>query len=203
MKMWNFLYTMFGVACIIASCTSSIPGSKNNFSESAERRTYSWAETKTDPADKLPRPIAYADKGMRAEVNNQLTKLGWQEVSNDPELLLSYDVLIQKTPEMVNGPINSNPLKTFYFNPVTDRWVSISFPAQFDNYQVYEIPPKEGTVILTITDAKTDQLIRQVWTVQKMNYTRFKQKGITTTVRNMINKLTRHVTDSPKLALTD
>jgi hypothetical protein len=189
MKLWNFLYTIILIACLFAACTNSAVVAKHDYEEPVAARTYAWIATKADPRDEFPRPISYADNNMRKAVANYLGKLGWREVSSHPDLLVSYDVLIEKTPAQVNGPIDPEPLKSLYFNPTTHRWVNLPFPSQFSKYQLYEVPPREAVVMLHITDARTDQLLWQAWTLQKMDYTRFKQTEVNKSVRNIFNKL--------------
>jgi hypothetical protein len=52
---------------------------------------------------------------------------------------------------------------------------TIYYPSQFVGYQTYEVPVKERTITITMTDARTDKVAWQAWTTERLNYARLTQ----------------------------
>jgi hypothetical protein len=75
-----------------------------------------------------------------------------------------------------------------YYNPYRRGWGTIYYPSQFIGYQNYEVPVKEGTITITMTDARTDKVVWQAWTTEKLNYARITPDEINKSVRNIFNK---------------
>jgi hypothetical protein len=55
-------------------------------------------------------------------------------------------------------------------------------------YQVYESPVREGTITVTLIDAKTDKNIWQGWTTERLDNSRITDSEITRSVRNIFGK---------------
>jgi hypothetical protein len=121
-------------------------------------------------------------------VNAELNKLGWREVSDNPDAFVSYDILVERTTEHRSDPVYSRPFTRMYYNPFARRWSTIYYPSQFIGYQNYEAPVKEGTVTISITDSKSDKVVWQGWTTENLNYSRITDAEIDKSVRNIFNK---------------
>jgi len=50
------------------------------------------------------------------------------------------------------------------------------------------VPVKEGTVSITKTDAKTDKVVWQGWTVEELNYSRITTEEIAASVQHIFAK---------------
>lgn len=188
MKFLNFLKTLFPAFLLITGCSSPVYVQKDDATNMANYRTYMWVETRASENDSAERAHAYADISVHNAVNAELRKLGWQEVTQDPDALVSYDILVERSIEQRTDPIYSQPITRYYYNPRFRRWSSIYFPSQFLGYQSYEVPVKEGTITITIQDANTDKSIWQGWTTENMNYSRFTSDEISKSVRNIFKK---------------
>ncbi len=151
-------------------------------------KTYTWVHTSATQEDDSDRAVAYADIGVRNAVNAELRKSGWQETEENPDVLLSYDILVESGVERKSDPVYSSPFTRYYFNPRTRRWNSIYFPSQFMGYQSYEVPVKEGTITISIVDARTDKAVWQGWTTENMNYARFTGDEIARAVKNIFRE---------------
>jgi hypothetical protein len=147
-----------------------------------------WVNTQAAQNENGTRPISYADVSVRNAVNSELNKLGWREVSADPDMLISYDVLVESSVEQRSDPVYSGSFIRWYYNPYSRRWVSLYYPSQFLGYQSYEVPVKEGTVTISMMDARTDKVVWQGWTTENMNYSRLTDEDISKSVRNIFNK---------------
>jgi hypothetical protein len=118
--------------------------------------------------DKTIPPTAFIDLSVRNAVNKELSKKGWTEVSTNPDLLISYDVLVKRTLEQKSDPLYTQPLTRLFFNPFTGHWITIYFPTEFIGYTTYTVPVKEARVTITMADTKTEKVIWQGWTVEDL-----------------------------------
>ncbi len=188
MKLWKFLGIVALVGLSTVSCKSPVYVQKDESVNLRNYHTYAWVETRAGENDNSKRATAYADITVRNAVNAELAKQGWRKVSNTPDVLLSYDVLVERSTEQQSDPVYSQPFTRWYYNPYMRRWGSIYYPSQFVGYQSYEAPVKEGTITVTMTDARTDKVAWQAWTTERLNYSRLTQDEINKSVRNIFNK---------------
>lgn len=147
-----------------------------------------WVDTHASQDDHSARAAAYADISVRNAVNAELKDIGWQEVSDQPDILLSYDVLVRRSSEQRTDPLYSRPFTRMYFNPYRKTWSTIYYPSQFIGFQDYSVPVKEGTITISMMDAKTDKRVWQGWTTETLNYSRLTDDEISRSVKNIFNK---------------
>ncbi|MES1215886.1 MAG: DUF4136 domain-containing protein [Bacteroidota bacterium] len=188
MKTTNKLWTIFFAGLLIAGCSNPVYVQKDDSVNLENYHTYMWVDTRANENDNSARAAAFADISVHNAVNSELNKLGWREVSSDPDALVSYDLLVERTTEQRSDPVYSRPFTRAYYNPYTRRWSTIYYPSQFYGYDTYQVPVKEGTVTINIMDSKTDKLIWQGWTTERMNNTRLTDNEISRNVRNIFNK---------------
>ncbi|HEX2629769.1 MAG TPA: DUF4136 domain-containing protein [Chitinophagaceae bacterium] len=188
MKVWKYWYTIAFAGVIIAGCSAPVHVQKDDAVDLNNYKTYMWVDTRANENDNASRAAAYADIAVRNAANEQLRKMGWQEVSENPDALVSYDILVERSVDQRSDPVYSQPFTRVYYNRFSRRWNTIYFPSQFVGYQNYEVPVKEGTITISIMDSKTDKAIWQGWTTDNMNYSQFTSEEITRSVRNIFNK---------------
>jgi hypothetical protein len=188
MKLWKYLYSVVFVAMLAIGCSSPVHVQKDESVNLANYKTYMWVDTRANENDNSERGSAYADISVHNSVNAELSKMGWREVSDNPDALVSYDVLVERSSEQRSDPVYSQPFTRTYFNRFTRRWNTIYYPSRFVGYDTYQVPVKEGTVTISLMDAKTDKTIWQGWTTENMNYARLTDDEISRSVRNIFNK---------------
>jgi hypothetical protein len=189
MKTWKYWYTIaFAGAIIMAGCSAPVHVQKDDSVNLGNYKTYMWVDTRSNENDNSARAAAYADISMRNAVNAQLNRMGWREVDDNPDAMVSYDILVERSVDQRSDPVYSQPMTRVYYNRFSRRWSTIYYPSQFVGYQNYEVPVKEGTITVSIMDAKTDKAIWQGWTTDNMNYNRFTEEEIARSVRNIFNK---------------
>jgi len=147
-----------------------------------------WVDTRANENDKSSKATAYADISIHNSVNAELNKLGWREVNDNPDALVSYDVLVERSIDQRSDPVYSRSFTRMYYNPYTRRWGTIYYPSQFLGYQNYEVPVKEGTITISILDSHSDKIVWQGWTTENLNYSRLTENEIDRSVRNIFNK---------------
>jgi len=189
MKLLKFLGVISISSLAITSCQSPVYVQKDESVNLKNYHTYAWVETKANDHDGSQRAMAYADASVRDAVNSELSKEGWRGVKDNPDVLLSYDILVERSTQQQSDPLYSQPFTRMYYNPYRGRWGTIYYPSQFLGYQNYEVPVKEGTITITMTDANTDKIVWQAWTTEQLNYAQLTRGEINKSVRNIFNKL--------------
>ena len=169
MKKINAGGVIIGFVALLTSCSTPAYVEKDNSVNLSDYKTYMWVDVKANENDASGRPIAFADVSVHNTVNAELNNWGWREVSDDPDVLLSYDVLVERNVETQNDPVYSQPYSRLYYNRFTRRWSSIYYPSQFLGYQQYQVPVKEATVTITMMDADSAKKIWQGWTTERLS----------------------------------
>jgi hypothetical protein len=188
MKLWNNLLISVLAGLLVMGCSSPVYVQKDDTVNLNNYHTYMWVDTKANENDNSTRATAYADLSVKNAVNAELNKLGWREVSDNPDAFVSYDILVERSTERRSDPVYSRSFTRMYYNPFARRWGTIYYPSQFIGYQNYEVPVKEGIVTITIVDSKSDKVVWQGWTTESLNYSRITDAEIDKSVRNIFNK---------------
>lgn len=189
MKTIKYFFGALVAAIGIAACSSPVHVQQDESANLSSYRTYMWVDTRYSENDNTQRPASYADISVRNASNAELRKNGWTEVSTNPDVLVSYDVVVERTTARQSDPVYSQSFTRSYYNPRTRRWGTIYYPSQFLGYNSYDVPVKEGTITITLTDANTDKIVWQGWTSDELNYSRLTEEEITRNVKNIFDKL--------------
>ncbi len=189
MKRIKYLFAAMITGLLIAGCSSPVHVQKDDNANLSNYRTYMWVDTRYSETDNTQRPASYADISVRNAANAELRKAGWSEVSYNPDVLISYDVLVERNTARQSDPVYSQSFTRSYYNPRTKRWSTIYYPSQFLGYNNYEVPVREGTITITLTDAMTDKIVWQGWTTDELNYSRMTEEEIARNVKSIFDKL--------------
>jgi len=55
-------------------------------------------------------------------------------------------------------------------------------------YDTYLVPVKEGTIIITMIDSKTEKVVWEGWTTERLNHAKITDKEIEKSVNNIFRK---------------
>jgi hypothetical protein len=168
MKKIIFAATYLGILAMIGGCSTPAYVEKDTNTNLSDYKTYRWVDVRASENDESARTISFADVSVHNAVNEELRNWGWREVTENPDVLVSYDVLVERNVESQSDPVYSQPYSRFYFNPYTRRWSTIYYPSQFLGYQQYQVPVREATVTITMMDTDTDKKIWQGWTTERL-----------------------------------
>ena len=179
----------FGVVFLLASCYSTAHIKKDDKTDFGQYKTFAWI----DKDDKGPNDHTttndLTEKKVREAVNMELEKTaGWKESKHRPDVLLSYDVLVERTSKRQSDPVYSMPFTRTFFNPYSRRYFSVYYPSQFVGYDNYEMPAREGTVTISMIDARTNKTVWQGWTTDEVNSRNLTNKEIQNAVRSIFRK---------------
>ncbi len=184
LKIWG---TALSFAVLLASCGSAVYVEKDKQTDFSSYRSFAWAdnqgETKKDRKNDL------TEGRIKQAISNELEKAaGWKEVKNRPDVLLSYDVLVERSVKESNNPVYSTPFTRTVYNPYTRRYATIYYPSQFVGYDRDQREIREGTVTITMIDARTDKTVWQGWTTDEVNSRNLSSKEIQTSVKSIFRK---------------
>ena len=170
-------------------CSSPVYVQKDVSANLAKYRTYMWVETHRDQNDQRANASIFAEAAIHNAANTELDKRGWREVTSDPDVLLSYDILVHRSTQTQTDPVYSQPFSRVYYNPWARRWGTIYYPSQFMGYDTYETPVREGTLTVTMMDANNDKPIWQAWTTEQLNSRRMTEAEASKAVKKIFRKL--------------
>ena len=185
-KKWGFLSAFAMAAVLFTGCGTTAHIEKDKTADFSKYKTYNWIPK--DDKNAMNHQNDIVESNIRSSVNDQLQKNGFRQVSNNPDLLLSYDLMVDKTTREQSNAVYSQPYTRLFYNPYTGHYRNIYFPSQFVGYDHYSTPVKEGTVTISMIDSKTDKTIWQGWTTNEVNGNKVSSKEIERDVKSIFKK---------------
>ena len=149
-------------------------------------KTYAWLDDKNDSGQ--VQMNALQKSNLQKAVSVELARANWREDKKNPDLLLKHDILVEKSVKEDASPVYSQGFTRRFFNPYTRRFSYIYYPSQFMGYRNNEYQTREGTLTITMIDAKNDKVIWQGWTTDEVNNKNLTSKEIQNGVRNIFRK---------------
>lgn len=168
---------------MLGGCASAVHIEKDDKADFSRYKTFAWAK------DDKEGPEGLAEQKIKDAVKAELEKAaGWKEVKNRPDILLSYDVLVERSVQTSSNPVYSRPSSRLVWNPRTGRYTTIYYPSQFMGYEREERPVKEGTITITMVDTKADKMVWQGWTTDEVDSRHLTSREIENSVRSIFKK---------------
>ncbi len=170
--------------------------SKDNSSESKDKKDDRKEEKnagrkddrKEEQKETKSRRNDLMDKQVQQSVNKELEKQGWKEDKSRPDVLISYDLLVERNTRETTNPVYSRPYSRVFYNPYLRRYGTIYYPSTFLGYDDNAVSVREGTLTVTMVDAKSDHTIWQGWTTDEVANRNVTQKEIQASVRSIFRK---------------
>ncbi len=176
-------YTAF--VFLLAGCASTAHIKKDDTADFRSYKTFAWIDKENLKKDKSN---DLTGQNIRQAVNKELEKTGWKEVRNRPDVLLSYDVLVERNVKERNSPVYSNPYSRLIYNPYSRRYTTIYYPSELVGYDRDPRQVKEGTITISMVDSRTDKTVWQGWTTDEVNSKNLTTKEIQNCVRSIFRK---------------
>jgi hypothetical protein len=189
MNVQSFNMTGFILAGVLflESCSSVSHIEMASGTHLSKYKTYAWADDNT----KVHEPDRSSDivkQNIRAAVDGQLQKNGWQFVTANPDVLVNTDLVIERNQQQQKNPVYSQPYTRSFFNRYSGRVSTYYYPSQFVGYNSYSTTIKEGTVTVTLIDAATDKAVWQGWATNELNAANITGKEINKNVNSIFKK---------------
>lgn len=185
LKRWS---PVVGLVLLLASCGTTAHIEKDDNADFSRYKTFAWIDKDGEGKNDRNRRNDLTEKQIRIAVNKELEKSGWKETRNRPDVLLSYDVLVERGTKQTTNPVYSQPTSRVIFNPYTRRYTTIYYPSQFLGYDRDEQAIREGTVTISMIDSKTDKTVWQGWTTDEVSSRNLTSKEIQSSVKSIFRK---------------
>jgi len=178
---------VLGIVFLLASCASTAHIEKDDNVDFRNYKTFAWVDKDGEGRNDRNHTNDMTETRIREAVNKELEKAGWRE-SRRPDVLLSYDVLVERNTKENTSPVYSRPYTRMVYNPYTRRYMTIYYPSQFVGYDRDERPIKEGTVTISMIDARSEKTVWQGWTTDEVSSRNLTNKEIQSAVRSIFKK---------------
>jgi hypothetical protein len=179
----KWLGLLSAAVIVLSSCNTATHIQKDKNADFSSYKNFAWLDTKNDKSN-----TDLVERQVKEAVTIELEKDGWRLVKNNPDVLLNYDLMIEKTVKQNRDAVYSQPFNRLVYNPYTRRWATIYYPSQFMGYENSEQSVKEGTITITMIDAKTDKTVWQGWTTEEVNSRHITSREIQNSVRSIFRK---------------
>ncbi len=174
---------------LLAGCASTAHIEKDETADFSDYKTFAWLDKDGEGKGDKNRKNDLTEERIKSAVKAELAKTsGWTETTQRPDILLSYDVLVESGTRESSSPVYSRPFSRLVYNPYTRRYFTIYYPSQFVGYERLERMSREGTVTISMIDAKTDKVVWQGWTTDEVNNRNLTSKEIQYAVRSIFRK---------------
>lgn len=182
------LSTVVLLSTVLMSCSPAVHVETGSSVDLGRYKTYQWVETRASQADTKD-VTAFGEQTIHDAASRLLQQKGLREVSSNPDLLITHDVLVERSRERRSDPVYTQPFTRYYYNPYFRRWGTVYYPSAFYGYDTYTVPVRQGTVTLTLMDAATDKAVWQAWTTQQLDSRRFSNRELEKSIQNVLKKL--------------
>lgn len=186
-KSWSLWSISLGIVFLLASCAPSAHIEKDDTTDFTQYKTFAWIEK--DGKGKANSTNGLAEQKIRDAVTQELQKTaGWKETKRNPDVLLSYDVLVERSIRQQSDAVYSRPFTRTFYNPYSRRFINVWYPSQFMGYDNYDTPVREGTVTISMIDAGTDKTVWQGWSTAEVDSRKMTSKEIQSSVKAIFRK---------------
>ena len=186
LKLWS---GSMAFVFLLASCASTAHIEKDDNTDFSKYRTFAWVEKEGQDKNDRKKNNDLAEQKIRDAVSKELEKTaGWRESKNNPDVLLSYDVLVERSVKQESDPVYSRSFTRTFYNPYSRRFYNVFYPSRFMGYDNYDVNTREGTVTISMIDADTEKTVWQGWATDEVNNRNMTSKEIQSSVRAIFRK---------------
>ncbi len=171
---------------LVVSCATPAYVEKDEQADFSRYKSFAWIDNSNKEGKS--RQNEFLKKNVQEAVNAKLQKEGWKEDRNNPDVLLNYDLLVERSTRELRDPVYTQPFSQLFYNPYTRRYGRIFYPSTFLGYDNNTISVREGTLTITMLDAKTDKTVWQGWTTDEVRSRNVTKKEVQTSVNNIFRK---------------
>ena len=175
---------LFFMGAVFIACGPTAYVEKDNAVNFDRYKTIAWAEMKDKEG-----VGDIMESSIRQAISAELQKTrGWQETSRRPDVLLSYDVLVERSTRTQSDPVYSRSFSRTFYNPYRRRFYTVYYPSQFLGYDRYDVSVKEGTITVTMIDARTEKTVMQGWATEEIGTGRISEETVHRVVKAIFKK---------------
>ena len=175
-------------ALLFTGCAGTAHIEKDKSADFSKYQTFAWVEKPEEKETPKARRNELTEANIRNSVNEQLQKVGWKEVSTNPDIMVNYELLVERNQKEQKDAVYSQSYTRSYYNRYTGKVNTFYYPSQFVGYDTYSTTVKEGTVTITMIDNKTDKTVWQGWTTSELNSSKITGDEIDKSVKTIFRK---------------
>jgi hypothetical protein len=186
MKMLRALLGLALPVLLVVSCATPAYVEKDEQADFSRYKSFAWIDNSNKEGKNHQNELL--KNNVQEAVNAKLEKEGWTQDRKNPDILLSYDMLVERTTREMRDPVYSQPFSRIFYNPYTRRYGRIYYPSSFLGYDNNTVSVREGTLTITMLDAKSDKTIWQGWTTDEVKSRNVTKKEVQSSVKNIFRK---------------
>lgn len=172
---------------LLAGCATTAHVEKDKTVDLNNYHSFAWVDTRESRDTAKIKVSDLTERTIKDAVNDELTKAGWTQ-SKRPDVLLTYDVLVERAVKEDANPVYSQPFTRWYFNPYSRRYIPVYYPSQFWGYDREQRSVREGTITVRMIDSKTDKTIWQGWATDEVASRNLSGKEIRNGIKSIFRK---------------
>jgi hypothetical protein len=174
-----------GAALVFSSCTITSHTEKAAGVNFSNYKTFAWANAGTaKKSDRADNDII--DNNIKNSISEELEKKGWKEADINPDVLIDYNVAVERGVKREGTPIYSYPHTQYLYG--RRRIYTVWYPSTLMGYHSYNVPFREGQLTINMVDAKTNKLIWQGWAKGEISSRNITTKEATSEVKSIFRK---------------
>lgn len=192
MKKMNWLFPIILGLLILTGCGPKTYVTKDDSYDISKVRNYTWVRAQRDSIARRGsgRMNDLVNNKIKTSFDRNLAATGWRQVRPAAaDVFVVYDVDVQRENVNVTDPVYSQPMTRWYYSPYRRGYVPVYYPSTLMGYNNSVQTVNEGTITLTVIDAKTDKTIWQGSAVSEINGRRMTEAEIDDYVKAIIKKL--------------
>jgi hypothetical protein len=186
MKMLRGLLGLVLPVLLVVSCATPAYVEKDEAADFSRYQSFAWIDNSNKEGK--DRQNELLKRNVQEAVNAKLLKEGWKEDKSKPDVLLNYDMLVERTTREMRDPVYSQPFSRIFYNPYTRRYGRIFYPSSFLGYDNNTVSVREGTLTITMLDARSDKTIWQGWTTDEVRSRNVTKKEVQKSVQSIFRK---------------
>lgn len=190
MQKMKWILGMLTMVVVLVSCGTTAMVQKDDRVDIRKFRTYAWIDASTkDTSNHSPKTSDLTDRKIKESIERNLTEAGWKLTKKNPDVLLTYEIDVEKERRNRQTPVYSQSGYQYVYSPYSRRWIPMYFPSDLIGYRNSTEVVQEHTLTLSLIDAETDKTVWQGWTTVDSNAKRMTDKEIDNNVRAIVKKL--------------
>jgi Domain of unknown function (DUF4136) len=174
------------VIFILSGCLATSHIEKADDVNLSRYRTFGWA---TIDSNQQLAGNDIINANIKNMITEELEKKGMHKNERNPDLLLEYNVAVEKDKRQVNNPVYSTPTIQPFYNPATRRISNYYIPSQLMGYDNYEVAVQNGMLTINIYDARSKKLIWQGWSQNELRRGSLTTSDVKQNVHVILKKL--------------
>src|SRR5262252_10378644 len=114
---WKLLGGIAVAALMIVGCSAPVHVEKDDTVDFTKYKTFSWVDKGADAKKDRDKSNDLMERKFKDAVTQALQKQGWRMDNKRPDVLVNYDVLVERTTRRENDPVYSQPFTSTFYNP--------------------------------------------------------------------------------------